>query len=166
MQTGGKMIVDKIENSHLYNAISQRLAKAFDVLKKEDFSKKADGRYDIDGSNLYYLVQRYQTKPADQCKLEAHKDYIDIQFVSAGEEILAYTPIDNLETATPYNKEKDIIFYKTPANISSIVLTAGIFCVFFPDDAHKPKCQLKSPSNLSAGADVLKIVVKIKTDRE
>jgi YhcH/YjgK/YiaL family protein len=156
------MIVDKIENSKLYSGLSARLAKALEVLKKEDFSKKADGRYDIDGSNLYYLVQRYQTKPADQCKLEAHKDYIDIQFVSAGEEILAYTPIDNLETATPYNKEKDIIFYKTPANISSINLTAGIFCVLFPDDAHMPKCQLKSPSNLSAGADVLKIVVKLK----
>jgi YhcH/YjgK/YiaL family protein len=164
------MIVDKIENSKLYAAISQRLAKALDVLKKEDFSnavrhpmaEKADGRYDIDGSNLYYLVQRYQTKPADQCKLEAHKDYIDIQFVADGEEILAYTPLDNLEIATPYNKEKDIIFYKTPANISSIVLTAGIFCVLFPDDAHMPKCRLKSPSNLSAGADVLKIVVKVK----
>jgi YhcH/YjgK/YiaL family protein len=154
------MIVDKIENSKLYAGLSARLAKALEVLKKEDFSKKADGRYDIDGSNLYYLVQRYQTKPADQCKLEAHKDYIDIQFVSAGEEILAYTPIDNLEIATPYNKEKDIIFYKTPVNISSIVLTASIFCVLFPDDAHMPKCQLKSPS------EVLKIVVKIKTDRE
>jgi YhcH/YjgK/YiaL family protein len=156
------MIVDKIENSKLYAGLSARLAKALEVLQKEYFSKKADGRYDIDGSNLYYLVQRYQTKPADQCKLEAHKDYIDIQFVSAGEEILAYTPIDNLEIATPYNKEKDIIFYKTPANISSINLTAGIFCVLFPDDAHMPKCQLKSPSNLSAGADVLKIVVKVK----
>jgi YhcH/YjgK/YiaL family protein len=151
------MIVDKIENAHLYNAVSQRLAKALDVLKKEDFSKKADGRYDIDGSNLYYLVQQYQTKPTEQCKLEAHKDYIDIQFVSAGEEILAYTPIDNLEITTPYNKEKDIVFYKTPANISSIILTTGMFCVLFPEDAHMPKCQLKS------SADVLKIVVKVKT---
>ncbi len=152
------MIVDKIENAHLYTNISQRVAKALDVLKKEDFSKKTDGRYDIDGSNLYYLVQRYQTKPADQCKLEAHKDYIDIQFVSAGEEIFAYTPIDNLEIATPYNKEKDIVFYKTPADISSIILTAGVFCVLFPADAHKPKCQLKSPS------EVFKVVVKVKAD--
>ncbi len=150
------MIVDKIENANLYAGISQRLAKAFDVLKKEDFAEKADGQYDIDGSNLYYLVQRYQTKPIEQCKLEAHKDYIDIQFVSAGEEILAFAPIDNLEIATPYNKEKDIIFYKTPANISSIILTAGVFCVLFPDDAHMPKCQLKSPAN------VLKVVVKVK----
>jgi len=150
------MIVDKIGNAGAYADLSKRLAKALEVLKKEDFSKKADGRYDIDGSNLYYLVQRYQTKPMEQCKLEAHENYIDIQFAADGEEILAYTPIDNLEVTTPYNKEKDIVFYKTPAKITSVNLTAGMFCVLYPQDAHMPKCQLSGPSN------VLKVVVKVK----
>jgi len=150
------MIVDKIGNAVAYADLSKRLAKALEVLKKEDFSKKADGRYDIDGSNLYYLVQRYQTKPMEQCKLEAHENYIDIQFAADGEEILAYTPIDNLEVTTPYNKEKDIVFYKTPAKITSVNLTAGMFCVLYPQDAHMPKCQLSGPSN------VLKVVVKVK----
>ena len=150
------MIVDKIENSKLYAGLSARLAKALEVLQKEYFSKKADGRYDIDGSNLYYLVQRYQTKSMEQCKLEAHENYIDIQFAADGEEILAYTPIDNLEVTTPYNKEKDIVFYKTPAKITSVNLTEGTFCVLYPQDAHMPKCQLSGPSN------VLKIVVKVK----
>jgi YhcH/YjgK/YiaL family protein len=150
------MIVDKIENAGVYADLSERLAKALEALKKEDFSKKPDGRYDIDGSNLYYLVQRYQTKPMEQCKLEAHENYIDIQFVADGEEILAYTPIDNLEVTTPYNKEKDIIFYKTPAKITSVNLTEGMFCVLYPQDAHMPKCQLSGPSN------VLKVVVKVK----
>ncbi len=150
------MIVDKIENAGVYADLSERLAKALEVLKKEDFSKKAEGRYDIDGNNLYYLVQRYQTKPMEQCKLEAHEKYIDIQFVANGEEILAYTPVENLEIATPYNNEKDIVFYKTPAKITSINLTAGMFCVLYPQDAHMPKCQLGGPSN------VLKVVVKVK----
>jgi YhcH/YjgK/YiaL family protein len=150
------MIVDKIGNAGVYAGLSERLAKALEALKKEDFSKKPDGRYDIDGSNLYYLVQRYQTKPMEQCKLEAHENYIDIQFVADGEEILAYTPIDNLETLAPYNKEKDIIFYKTPAKITSVNLTPGMFCVLYPQDSHMPKCQLSGPSN------VLKIVVKVK----
>ena len=150
------MIVDKIENAGVYADLSERLAKALEVLKKEDFSKKAEGRYDIDGSNLYYLVQRYQTKPMEQCKLEAHENYIDIQFVADGEEILAYTPIDNLEVTTPYNKEKDIVFYKTPAKITSVNLTEGMFCVLYPQDSHMPKCQLSGPSN------VLKVVVKVK----
>ncbi len=150
------MIVDKIENAGVYADLSEQLAKALEVLKKEDFSKKAEGRYDIDGSNLYYLVQRYQTKPMEQCKLEAHENYIDIQFAADGEEILAYTPIDNLEVTTPYNKEKDIVFYKTPAKITSVNLTPGMFCVLYPQDAHMPKCQLSGPSN------VLKVVVKVK----
>ena len=121
------MIVDKIGNAGVYADLSERLAKALEVLKKEDFSKKAEGRYDIDGSNLYYLVQRYQTKPMEQCKLEAHENYIDIQFAADGEEILAYTPIENLEVTTPYNKEKDMVFYKTPAKISSVYLSEGMF---------------------------------------
>jgi len=150
------MIVDKIENAHLYANLSDRLTKALEILKNKSLIEKDDGRYDVDGDNLYYIVQRYETRPADQCKLEAHKKYIDIQFVAAGEEILGYTPLENLETSQPYNEAKDIVLYKMPAKISIMKLGPGMFCILFPQDAHMPKCHLDSPSN------VHKVVVKIK----
>jgi YhcH/YjgK/YiaL family protein len=150
------MIVDKIENADTYVKLSKAIAKALEVLRDRELIEKDNGRYDVDGDNLYYLVQRYTTKPVEQCKLEAHKRYIDIQFVADGEEIMGYCPVDNLEVQTPYEPEKDIVFYKRPDNITEVKLSSGTFAVLFPQDAHMPKCRLDGPSN------VHKVVVKVK----
>jgi YhcH/YjgK/YiaL family protein len=150
------MIVDKIENAHLYANLSENITKALEILKNTDFAEKTDGRYDVDGDNLYYFAQRYTTKPANQCKLEAHKNYIDIQFVADGRELLGYCPLENLEIKEPYNQAKDVALYKVPDRITLINLAPGMFCALFPQDAHMPKCQLDVPSN------VLKVVVKVK----
>jgi len=150
------MIVDKIENADVYVKLSGAITKALEILRDKELIEKDDGRYDVDGDNLYYLVQRYTTKPVEQCKLEAHRRYIDIQFVADGEEIMGYRPLDNLDVQTPYNPEKDIILYKKPDNITEIKLGCGMFAVLFPQDAHMPKCQIDGPSS------VHKVVVKVK----
>ncbi len=152
------MIVDNIENGRLYAGVSKRVAKALEVLKDTDFSNKTDGRYDIDGDNIYYLVQRYTTKPIEQGRLEAHKKYIDVQFMAGGGELMGLAPIDNLETEEPYNEENDIAFYKAPEQITKINLETGMFCILFPQDAHMPGRQSNGPSN------VLKVVVKAKVN--
>ena len=150
------MIVDKIENSDLYAKLSERIAKAFEILKETDFASKEDGKYEVEGEELFYVVERYTTKPIEQGKLEAHKKYIDVQFVTSGEELIGFSAIDKLETEEPYNEEKDIAFYKVPEQITKVNLEAGMFCILFPQDGHIPGRQLNGPSN------VLKVVVKAK----
>ena len=150
------MVVDKIENSHLYAGLSENIAKAFEILKEVDFATKEDGRYEVDGDNLCYIVQRYTTKPIEQGRLEAHKKCIDIQFLASGEELLGYAPLENLETGVAYDETADIAFYEVPDRITTVGLRAGIFCVLFPQDAHMPGCQA------GAAADVLKVVVKVR----
>ncbi len=152
------MIVDRIENAHLYTGVSKRIAGALEVLKETDFATKENGRYDIDEDNLYYLLQRYTTELAEKRRPEAHENYIDIQYLAEGEELLGYCPLEGLEVDTPYNEQKDIIFYKQPKALGEIHLLPGVFAVLFPQDAHCPKCQLDGP------AEVLKVVVKVKID--
>ena len=150
------MIVDKIENAHLYTSLSHALAKAFELLKNEKLINTPDGRYQVDGENLYYIVQHYITKPLEEGKLEAHRKYIDVQFIAEGEELLGYYPLDNLKIATPYDQTKDVAFYNLPKKISTITLEEGMFCILFPNDAHLPSRQINDPSN------VFKVVVKVK----
>ena len=150
------MIVDKIENSDLYAKLSERIAKAFEILKETDFTEKSDGKYEVEGEELFYVVERYTTKPIEQGRLEAHKKYIDVQFVASGEELMGFSPIDKLEIEQPYNEEKDIAFYKVPEQITKVNLEAGMFCILFPQDGHIPGRQLNGSSN------VLKVVVKVK----
>jgi YhcH/YjgK/YiaL family protein len=154
------MIVDKIENAHFYTTLNDLLAKAFEILKDKTLIQKNDGRYEVDGDKLYYIVQRYTTKPVEECKLEAHKKYIDVQFVVSGQEIIYHTPLNGLKIETPYDASKDVAFYKVPAGITAVNLAPGMFCILFPQDAHIPGCQIDGPS------DVHKVVVKVKMDTQ
>ncbi|MHC4123928.1 MAG: NanQ anomerase/TabA/YiaL family protein [Planctomycetota bacterium] len=154
------MIVDKIENAHLYSNISESLGKALKILSDKQIIQKEDGRYDVDGDNLFYTVQRYRTKPFKEGKLEAHKKYIDIQFITEGKEILGHTTIKNLQIDKPYDDQIDVAFYELPDRINKLNLTEGTFCILFPHDAHMPCRELNGPSN------VLKVVVKVKVNAE
>lgn len=150
------MIVDRIENSHLYAGLSKGLAKAFEILKNDKLTGKSDGRYALDCDDLYYIVQRYTTKPLKNGRLEAHRKYIDIQFLLAGVELLGYAPATGLTVAEKYNPENDVVFYRLPDKISTVTLETGMFCVLFPQDAHIPGCQIDEP------AQVHKVVIKVR----
>ena len=151
------MIVDRIENCRLYAPLSANLKKAFELLQDKSVLKQPDGRYEV-SDDIYYIVVRYQTKPASEAKLEAHKKYLDVQFVAAGEELIGFAPTSRLQIQTPYDKEKDFMLYNVPEKLSSLSLLQGMFSIFYPHDAHMPACQLNGP------ADVHKIVVKVKTN--
>jgi biofilm protein TabA len=154
------MVIDKLENAYLYTGLSAKIEKGLEVLKDEKLSTKKDGRYEIDGDGLYYIIQRYITKPIEQGRLEAHKKYIDIQFAAKGEEAIGYSLIGQLNIEEPYDEAKDVVFYAAPKKINIVKLSKGMFCILFPQDGHIPGCQLKGPSN------VVKVVVKVKADAE
>jgi biofilm protein TabA len=150
------MVVDKLENAYLYAGLSAKIKRGLDVLKGEKLSAKKDGRYDVDGDNLYYVIQRYTTKPIKEGRLEAHKKYIDIQFAAEGEEVVGHSMLGQLNIDKPYDEVKDVVFYEVPEKINTIKLSKGMFCILFPQDGHIPCCQLAGPST------ILKIVVKVK----
>ncbi len=152
------MITDKIENAHLYGGLSEKFSRAFEVLKNTNFAEKENGRYDVDGDNIYYFVQCYRTGPIENGRLEAHKKYIDIQFVAAGRETLGYCPTDNLQIQQRYDESRDAQFFKVPKGMSRISLYEGMFCILFAADAHMPGREL------AGQCEVLKVVVKVRID--
>lgn len=148
------MIFDKISNAHLYEGMGEVYKKAFDYIKNTDFSKVELGRYELDGKNLYVMIQEYTAKSIADYKIEAHKNYVDIQFIFKGNERMGYAPLNTLTEKVPYNAEKDIAFYS--GNVEWITVSEGMFGLFFPDDAHAPGIAIND------GDIVRKIVVKIK----
>jgi YhcH/YjgK/YiaL family protein len=148
------MIIDKLSNSHLYSNLSERINKAFDYLKKTDFSKTELGRYDIDDDNIFSLVNEYNTKDENEGKLEAHKKYIDVQFVAEGEELMGYAPLENQKIIDEYNEKNDITFFSGKKSFT--LVKEGMFAIFFPTDVHLPGIKVKEKSH------VKKVVVKVK----
>lgn len=150
------MIVDRIENGRVYSPLHKGFEKAFAVLAEPGLINKPDGRYSVDGDDVYFIVQHYTTKPIDQGRFESHKKYIDIQALLAGQELLAYSPTAGLEVVEPYDEQKDIMFCRVGSIIAQTKLQAGLFCLLYPHDAHLPSCQVTCP------APVHKVVFKIR----
>ena len=146
------MILDTLENYQLYNAINERIAKGFDFLRTTDLDSLPSGKHDIEGDTIFALVQEYQTKPLNECKLESHKKYIDIQYVIRGEEMMGVT-IQNNQKIIEVNEEKDYTFYE--GTTSLVRVSKGMFTIFFPDDLHQPCVQTES------AAEVKKVVIKV-----
>ena len=135
-----------------------RWDKAFTFLKSNDLSKLEIKRYDIDGDNLYAPVSEYLTKNEGDAKYEAHRKYIDIQYVIKGVELMSVAPISmKKEVITPYDGAKDVEFM-TVKQSTEYKATPDRFFIFFPSDIHRPG--VKAGDN----SQVRKIVVKVRVD--
>jgi len=152
------VILDKIENGGKYASMSSRFAKAFEMLASGDLGSKEDGKYEVEGTDLYYMVQRYVTKPLEERRFESHRRYADIQAVLSGKEAMGYIQAEGLEVTAAYDDTKDIMFFATPASYTNLEMGSGEFVVLFPDEAHMPQVQLGGPSQ------VTKIVFKVLVD--
>ena len=146
------MIKDSIKRAETYYNISENLKKGFEWIKNNDLKNMPDGKYQIDEKN-YANIQTYETK--DNAPYEAHREYIDIQYIINGEELSGVTDYTNCSSKEKYNKEKDIEFLNcnTPEEFHKI--KEGEFFVFFPHDAHKPALKTNKKQI------VKKVIVKV-----
>jgi len=148
------MIIDHIDNAAQYNGINKRIEQALKYLKETDFTALEPGKYEVDGENVFAMVQQYTTKGKEGSQLEAHRKYIDVQFMVSGKEQMGYTRLNNQVSATPYSEENDFVLYDVPA--SFVAMETGMFAVFYPQDLHMPGIQLEVQS------EVKKVVVKVR----
>ena len=148
------MIIDKLSNSHLYSSLGERINIALAYLKQTDFSKTESGRYDIDGDSIFALVNEYTTKDESDGKLEAHKKYIDVQFVAKGCELMGYAPINNQKVINEYNEQNDITFFEGERSFTKVY--EEMFAIFFPTDLHMPGIKVQKSEY------VKKVVKKVK----
>ncbi|PKN92414.1 MAG: YhcH/YjgK/YiaL family protein [Chloroflexi bacterium HGW-Chloroflexi-6] len=146
------MIVDRINNSHLYSALNPGIKRAFEYIQQADPSNIAAGRYEVDGENLYVMVQQYNTKPMEAGVWEAHRRYIDLQYVIQGAEKIGYANLSRL-TQGEYDANRD--FLPLFGEGEFLTLKSGDFVILMPEDAHMPGLAV------DALAPVKKMVLKI-----
>ena len=146
------MIKDNLKNASKYYNLSPQIEMALKFLAANDLKNMEPKRYVIDGDNMYMNLEEYETKISSN--VEAHRKYIDVQFVVKGQENIGVTTLDNLTPITDYDELKDIIFYN--GDVQLTLMNEGDFMILYPEDAHLP-CQVAKNKTL-----VKKAVVKIK----
>lgn len=153
------MIFDKMDNLSNYYDELPLLKKVKEFVDEFNKSKPADGTYEIDGKRVFAMIQSYRTKQqTEEMMFEAHKKYIDLQYIVSGIEKIRWAKLDKVDLVEEkYSSGGDIAFYEGDAMLD-FTLTKGTFLLLYPQDAHLP--------GLSADKDVnvRKIVFKIEVE--
>ena len=149
------MIYDLMGNAGHYTKGFKQLAKAIEFIEKKDPSIE-DGRYDIQGDDMFALVSSYKTAKDNASLFEAHRKYIDVQCMLKGEERIDVVQGADFRIKERYSAKKDVFFIHTPKCYSSIILSSGNFALFYPQDYHRPG------KLISTSKKVRKVVIKIR----
>ena len=152
------MIVDRMQNWQAYE-FGPAWRSAFEFLGKLT-TETADGRYELQGDDIFAIVMSYETRGADEAILEAHRRYVDIQTVLRGREGFEWFPASSLVVAQPYDAVKDVEFFQRLGPGSARVdIGPSLFIALFPDDAHMATLMLGNQRE-----SIKKVVVKIRED--
>lgn len=150
------MIVTDLEHAPEQLPASPALEKALAFLRRGDIADLPDGRYEIDGDRVYAMAQRYETIVPAEPRFEAHRKYLDVQFIASGSEVIAWAPVRLMKISDPYEEEKDICFgLVEKGRWTPVRLEAGQLAVLYPEDAHAPRLAAGLPGQ------AVKVVVKV-----
>ncbi len=132
--------------------VQENIDKALNFLKnlevhQEDVNKKIKVNDDF-----YYTIQTYETQNVEQCKLESHREYIDIQIMIEGEELMQIADTSRLNLQEEYDRDKDVMFWKIPNQMMELTLKRGDYIVLYPENAHRVAIKYRDSTS------VLKIV--------
>jgi biofilm protein TabA len=150
------MIYDTKANLYQYIGISEAFDCAIDYLLHADFGTMDPAKYPVDGDRVFTLVQTPDTRLKADARWESHQNYIDIQYLIEGEEIIGFQKTDSMTVSVPYSAEKDIVFYDDNGKGSFTRLFPGAFVIYFPSEAHMPLISPSTPQRIK------KAVIKVK----
>jgi YhcH/YjgK/YiaL family protein len=149
------MILDRLSSARRYAALHPGFEPAFEYLNSGQVQRLPPGKHAIDGERLHVMLSDQPGRGREAARLEAHRKYIDIQYVLSGADLFGWRPLADCQSVDlPYDAQRDVAFWTDRADVW-VPLTAGTFVVFYPEDAHAPM----------AGNDAMvKAVVKVAVE--
>ena len=150
------MILDSIKNSDRYLNMGKGIAEALQYIQANDMSQVQPGRYEIDGKRLIMIVFESKNTNTDECRLEGHRRYIDLQYWVSGSELMGHEILDAQPVLDDYDDEIDCVFHNCIASYTRFL--PGMFVIYFPSDLHT------SVSDPLSDEKVKKIVFKIAVE--
>lgn len=133
-----------------YEAVIPGLREAFEKINALQSLESAT--YPLE--NGRFIVMSGETVPAEGGKCEAHRNYLDIQYLVRGGEVMGWAPLDTLTPAGEFDVAGDCGFFDGPVEL--VKIPAGYCYVVFPEDGHMPTRYVDQPNAYT------KIVVKLK----
>lgn len=127
------MILDYLSNLKKYQAILPRFEQYEAMLAKVESLE--NGKYEFNDVDFMNIVDG-QTEPIEEGKFEFHRNYLDIQIMLEGQEIMKWQNLHELTDDIAYDEKKDMGFMSGEG--TTVTVKPGMFYIVFPEDAHMP----------------------------
>jgi YhcH/YjgK/YiaL family protein len=128
------MVLDSIDNAARYMQLGKGIANALRYIQDNDLSKVQPGRYELDNDKLVMIVFEFVGSNTDECKLEGHRRYIDLQYWVSGSELMGHEILNKQPVLAEYDEKTDCAFYNCIASYSRLL--SGMFVIYYPTDLH------------------------------
>ncbi len=126
---------------------------AFAFLRNVNLKELRPGKYPIIGDEVFASVTEAPSHNKEDVKWESHKNYVDLQYIIRGKEMIGIADTSKATIVKPYSP--DTINYTAEGKY--YITEPDKFFLFFPNDAHRPTIKVE-------GYDIVKkIVIKIAT---
>ena len=145
------MIVCPWKELHRYASLLPGLEEAVKLV--DSLEDLTPATYPLSDGNKV-LIQLGTTKSAQGALAEAHREYLDIQYILEGQETVGWAPVETLTLEGEFDTAKDKGKYS--GSFDFMTIRAGYCYVVFPEDGHMPGVHLDAP------AEFKKAVVKLK----
>ena len=132
-----------------YKSLLPGIEEAFEAISS--LTSLEPKTYPLSNGNRFFVAVG-TTRDPDLA--EAHRKYMDIQYIVKGQEVMGWAPLDACTPSGEFNVDGDCGMYS--GNFQFLTITEGNCYVAFPEDAHMPAVYLDTPK------DFVKIVVKLK----
>ncbi|BCQ41449.1 hypothetical protein ERHA54_40520 [Erwinia rhapontici] len=103
-----------------------------------------DGRWQPEGAVWFCHIGSQQSAPAVTRHTEFHREYLDIQIVLTGEEVIRYGLTD-ARPAGGEERKADLYIVADPQLTQQAHLRPGDFVTFAPGEAHQALCAIGQP---------------------
>jgi YhcH/YjgK/YiaL family protein len=122
---------------------------------RQNAATASPGVHALRGRDMFVNVHGYSTGSASEARFECHRRYVDLQYCIRGGETILWRPCAEPPREDEYDVANDACYRPVAGEWSALVLSPGLFAVFFPQDEHAPK--------IANGIhkDIWKLVVKI-----
>ena len=112
--------------------------RALAWLKSTDVTAMEPGTVELEGRDIYAMVQDVTTHPVEGSWPEVHRDYVDLMYWPEAGERIGVAHFMGDEPVHEARPASDVYFLEHVAGENILATVPGDFCLLFPWDAHRP----------------------------
>lgn len=149
------MIITTLDSLSMYEQLIPHVDEIAGLISEMDrtFEDLPGGRVDLGREDMFAVLVSTDLDGSVSPVLEAHRTFLDIQYVRTGREVIGWKPLADHCSAKGYDADSDVELFDDLACDTLFSLQKGQLAILYPHDLHAP---------MSGTGRVEKVILKIR----